>query len=127
MGGTGQALAGFSVLVVEDEYIVASLLAAQFTRAGIKVVGPVGNIEEALRILADTPVDAAVLDLDLRGEKAYDIADRLIALEIPFVLATGYDDGTIPARFAGIVRCRKPTTAQAVLDALTTIIEARGE
>lgn len=124
---SGQALAGFSVLVIEDEYIVASVLAAHFTHAGVNVVGPVGNIEDALRVLVETPVDAAVLDLDLRGEKAYDVADRLNALEIPFVIATGYDDCALPARFSGIVRCRKPTTAQAVLDALATVVQASGK
>ncbi len=124
---TGQALAGLSILIVEDEYIVASMLAAHFTRAGILVVGPVGSIEAALGVLSQTPVDAAVLDLDLRGRKAYDVADRLKELQIPFVLATGYDDHTVPARFAAVARCRKPALAQTVLDALSAIVRPGAE
>ena len=50
----------------------------------------------------------AVVDLNLRNEMAYAVADELRRQNIPFVFATGYDKSMIPARFADVNRWEKP-------------------
>lgn len=102
---------GLRVLVVEDDYFIADEVAGNLARSGARILGPVGSIEDAMKVLGgpETP-EAAVLDINLRGEMAYVVADRLLALGIPFVFATGYDVEVIPARYASIGRCPKPVS-----------------
>jgi FixJ family two-component response regulator len=61
------------------------------------VVGPAASVEEALRLIEEVASDgglsAAVLDLNLAGEVVSPVADRLSALGVPFLFATGYGDG----------------------------------
>ena len=64
--------------------------------AGAMVVGPAASVEEALRLIdaaeSDGGLSAAVLDLNLDGEAVLPVADRLAALGVPFLFATGYDE-----------------------------------
>jgi CheY-like chemotaxis protein len=106
------------VLVVEDEYLVAMDMSAWLEAEGAHVVGPASNVHAALEVLERTELDGAILDVNLRGEMVYPIADALIARGIPFVFTTGYDARTVPARFAGVKRCEKPTTPEAISRAL---------
>lgn len=111
--------AGCRLLLVEDEYFIAEATARSLRADGVEVVGPAGDIEDALRVLNGAgPLDGAVLDLNLHGEMAYPIADALLERGVPFVFATGYDGAVIPARYAGVTRCEKPVNAAQIIAAL---------
>lgn len=102
-------LAGRKILVVEDDYMIASDLADALRDAGAEVIGPAPSIEAALRLVRAAPeMDAALLDVNLRGEMAFPVADALERRGVPFVFATGYDRAVIPARYAHVTRCEKP-------------------
>ena len=76
---------------------------------GASVIGPAATVDDALRLVAATDrLDAAVLDVNLRGAMVYPVADALTARGVPFVFATGYDSTVIPPRFSGVKRCAKP-------------------
>jgi CheY-like chemotaxis protein len=115
---TTSRLSDKRVLVVEDEYLVAMDMSAYLEAAGARVVGPASNVRAALEAVEHTELDAAILDVNLRGEMAYPVADALTARGIPFVFTTGYDANAVPARFAGVKRCEKPTTPEAISRAL---------
>jgi PAS domain S-box-containing protein len=86
---------GASILIVEDEGIVAMELARRVESMGHRVVGPVGTAADALRAVEqDGSVDLAVLDVRLRGEMTgTDLAEQLRArYQIPFVFLTAYSD-----------------------------------
>jgi CheY-like chemotaxis protein len=106
------------VLVVEDEYLVAMDMSAYLEAAGAHVVGPASNVSAALAALERTELDGAILDVNLRGEMAYPVADALAARGIPFVFTTGYDARSVPDRFAGVKRCEKPTSPEEISKAL---------
>ena len=106
------------VLFVEDEYLVAMDMSAYLEAAGAHVVGPASNVRAALEAVEQMELDGAILDVNLRGEMAYPVADALVARGIPFVFTTGYDAHAVPARFAGVKRCEKPTTPEAISKAL---------
>jgi CheY-like chemotaxis protein len=106
------------VLVVEDEYLVAMDMSAYLEAAGAQVVGPASNVHAALEVVRRSELDGAILDVNLRGEMAYPVADALAARGIPFVFTTGYDARMVPPRFAGVKRCEKPTTPEAISRAL---------
>ena len=103
------ALRGRRILVVEDEYMMADDLQYDLEKAGAEVIGPVPSVADALRLLAtEEVIDGAILDVNLRGEKAYPVADVLRERGIPFVLATGYETWSLPEAYKDVPRCEKP-------------------
>jgi len=115
------------VLVVEDEAIVAMLLEDELAEAGAVVLGPAGSVDEALRLIdaaaADGGLSGAVLDIDLDGFGVGPVADRLAALGVPFLFATGWVvDGPLMGGHAAVPVLEKPfdsRTLVAAVDALT--------
>ena len=86
------------VLIVEDEIIVALFLEDILAEHGYVVAGVASRLEEGLA-RAETPDFAvAVLDVHLNGRDVFPLADRLAALDLPFVFATGYGERGIPER-----------------------------
>ena len=116
-----EQLKSLRILVVEDEYYLADDLAAALSERGAAVLGPVGTLEEAEEFLAERGFDVAVLDMNLRGDMAYPLADRLKEAGIPFVLTTGYESGSLPARFADAPRVEKPFNADELIAALPQV------
>lgn len=121
-----ESLAGQRILVVEDEYFLAEELERNLTRVGAVVVGPVANVENALALIqTETKLDAALLDVNLGGDRVYPVADKLQALGVPFFFATGYNGRDLPARWRNAPRLDKglhdrvliPRIAQVVADA----------
>jgi CheY-like chemotaxis protein len=63
--------------------------------------------------------DAAILDMNLRGESVYPLADLLVAKGTPFIFVTGYSKAGVESRFAGINIVEKPATHEALQKALS--------
>jgi DNA-binding response OmpR family regulator len=89
------ALHGKRILVVEDEVLVALMIENGLVHAGAEVIGPAYSVDEALTLIEHVALDgglnAAVLDMNLQGEAVSPVADRLAALGVPFIFATGYE------------------------------------
>lgn len=101
-------LRGRRILVVEDEMLVAMLIEDVLTEAGCKLVGPATGVAQALGLIRDAPVEAAVLDVNVNGGDTYPIADALAQRGIPFVFATGYGAAGIRRDHADRPVLRKP-------------------
>jgi DNA-binding response OmpR family regulator len=119
-------LSGARVLIVEDEYYLADDLSRALREAGAQVVGPVGSLPEAQAAVDERSFDCAVLDMNLRGEAAFPIADRLGKAGIPFVIATGYNSIALPERFRGLPRVEKPFDMRQLLEAIPALMNGRG-
>jgi CheY-like chemotaxis protein len=123
----GSGLSGCCILVVEDEYFLADDLARALEAFGAEIVGPVGEVTDAVAALdAGTPVHGAVLDINLRGEMVYAVASALQARNIPFVFATGYAGASIPAEFQQVPRWEKPFDPAALASALPALVSRAG-
>jgi CheY-like chemotaxis protein len=102
-------LQGRRVLVVEDEYMIAEDMRATLADAGAEILGPVPTIAEAADLIdAEPNIDAALLDVNLRGDMVFDVADTLVARGVPFAFITGYDRTTMPERFIDAPYLEKP-------------------
>lgn len=97
---------GKRVLVVEDNYLIASELADHLAAANAVVIGPCATLSDAGKMALRS--DLAVLDVDLKGQMVFPLADRLRELDVPYVFFTGYDRGLLPARFAKVDCITKP-------------------
>jgi PAS domain S-box-containing protein len=102
------------VMIVEDEALVALMLADQLAELGLSVVGPCSSVSEA-RLVADKgDFEAAILDVNLGGELVYPVADLLSSRGIPFVFITGYGRESIDRRFAGASVLEKPVELESL-------------
>lgn len=112
-------LRGRRVLLVEDEYFITREIVRGLAGEGAVVVGPVASIDDALDLIAQTAaLDGAILDVNLRGEMAYPVADALIARRVPLVFMTGYDTASLPSRYGQVTRCEKPVALADLAHAL---------
>lgn len=121
-------LRGKRILVVEDEYLVAQVIIDYLEDAGAEVLGPLGQIEDVLAFIKDhhSTLDAAVLDINLHGQKSYPIADALAVNNIVFVFTTGYGGETLESRYQRFTRCLKPFNQETFIAALCqTFAEAK--
>ncbi len=107
------------VLIVEDDPIIAIDFEDRCTGFGVARVRTVGSVARALQAIDERAPDFALLDVELVREKSFAIAERLTALNIPFVFVTGYGAETsIPAEFATQARLQKPCSSDALEAAL---------
>ena len=104
----GHDLKGLRVLLVEDQMIVALEIEDMLHQAGCEVVGPVGDLRSALTLAHDEALDAAVLDVNLDGDKIFPVAEELQERGIPFILATGYGEAALPEKWRDSLRLCKP-------------------
>jgi DNA-binding response OmpR family regulator len=112
------------VLVVEDEWLIADEVCHQLLKAGYRVVGPVPSVREALSLIDEDEVDAALLDFRLHDENSYQIAEELAAHNIPFAFLTGYDPKEIP--YYGKRPClQKPFSTEMLLRMMGALLEKR--
>ena len=120
--GTMQKLQGRRILIVEDEFLLAMDIESAIREQGGEVVGPIVNVEEAVATAGREELNAAVLDLNLRGEMSYPVAEVLDKRRIPFLFATGYSQHRLPNAFQCRPCLRKPFTWLALTTALERII-----
>ena len=102
-------LAGRRILLVEDELLVAMMLEDVLRPEGCVLLGPFPRVEPALKAAREKRLDAAVLDINLAGERVDPIAKALVERKIPFVFTTGYDRGMLPAGYASGPPWRSPS------------------
>jgi CheY-like chemotaxis protein len=112
----GVDLKGLRVLVVEDMLLVADVISDGLLSQGCEVVGPVARLDRALALAREAPLDGAVLDVNLAGERSVPIAEALAERGIPFVFVTGYDaESVLPPEFRAVPRLSKPFHIAALL------------
>lgn len=103
------------VLIVEDDPIIALDFEDTILGLGVNEVRTAGNVARALEMIAERAPDFVLLDVGLVREKSFAVAERLEALQIPFVFVTGYGtEVRLPAAFAHRPRLPKPCSTDAL-------------
>lgn len=110
------------VLVVEDEWLLAAATIETLTKAGYAIAGPARSMREALVILDERAVDAAVVDVWLDEEPSFVLADRLLGLGVPFVFTTGYVERDLPDRYRPCPVLGKPVAAEVLVETLRRLL-----
>ena len=115
-------LAGKRILVVEDDYFIATDIKRALEGEDATVIGPVGQLAQSLSLADAEPVDAAVLDVNLNGPTSYPLADRLSERGVPCMFVTGYDSWTLPAGYRDAPCLTKPFSTRAILDTMLDLV-----
>src|SRR5262245_26965299 len=102
------SLKGCRVLILEDEYLISADLEMALRSQGAEVIGPFGDLQEAMEQVTRDGFDVAVIDVNLRDEAAYPVADELMRCQVPFIFATGYTAKALPSRFRDLPLWEKP-------------------
>lgn len=115
-------LNGLSVLVVEDQALIAMELEDTLRSLGAEAV-LAGNVRDALKAIGQTLPDVAILDFNLGGETSEEIAAALRDASVPFVFGTGYGDRlVIPERFQDAPVIGKPFTGREIAQAILSAV-----
>jgi len=124
LNAAAKPLAGTTVLVVEDEYLIALEAQRMAEEAGAAEVLLAKSIAEVRKVLADGPrIDVVVLDLKLRDEDASTLIEDLVRRRIPFLVSTAFAvDGP-----SGVPVLRKPYRDAEFIDALVQLVHARNQ
>ncbi|WP_164549365.1 response regulator [Tsuneonella rigui] len=110
-------LAGLKILVVEDEPIIAMVL-EELLEDERAIPTVASSLEQADDALVHATFDAAILDINVHGQKSYSIAAVLLQRGVPFVFASGYGDTLNPDEFAHVPTVTKPYDLPTITRAL---------
>ena len=125
--GTASApLGGRRVLLVEDETLVAFLFQDVLEEQGCVVIGPAASLREALELVETNPApDAAVMDLNLRGELSWPAIEVLAHRGVPVVITSGYG-GLDPEREAAAAAViAKPVSSERLVEAVARAVSQK--
>ena len=112
-----------SVLLVEDETLLRMMVAHMLEELGLKVVAEAGTLEAAVPLAKEGTFDLAILDVNLGGPNSLPVAEILSQRGIPFMFASGYSFGVIPAAFNDRPMLRKPFRLEEAVKELTEVQE----
>jgi DNA-binding response OmpR family regulator len=113
-----------SVLIVEDEPMLAFTLEELVVESGFVVAGVAGRLDAALAIIESGVCHAAILDTNLKGESSGPAALALTARGVPFIVLSGYSRDQQSAAFAGALHLQKPCRPERLVQALRGILSA---
>jgi CheY-like chemotaxis protein len=120
------SMRGLSVLMVEDQLLIAMDVETMLAREGAASVETASSVKEALNALTLLKPDVAILDVNLGNGSSMPVAHALIELGIPFVFATGYGETSlIPAALGEVPIVRKPYDLTSLVTALTSAMVAK--
>ena len=111
------------VLVVEDETLVAMMLEEMLQELNCSVLGPAGDLAEAMGFAEKGEFDLALLDVSLRRTPSFPVADILQKRGIPFAFMTGYGAQDFPAAYQQLPRLSKPFDLPDLQRALKALAE----
>jgi DNA-binding response OmpR family regulator len=120
---TLRPLAGNRILIVEDNWIIAEMIAQTLSEAGAEVVGPFPDMVEALGSLSDLrAIDGAILDIGLGESVSYPLAQALNTTRVPFMFLTGVYHGSLPDEFLRTPHMLKPFQPARLIETLVNLV-----
>ena len=120
-GETG--LSGNTILVMEDDFYLATDTARALKSAGADVIGPCSSEDAAFDAIEDDTPTGAVVDINLGPGPSFEMARALRKRGVPFIFVTGYDEDVIPSEFDGVTRLQKPVDLKHIVRALAEVLD----
>jgi DNA-binding NtrC family response regulator len=108
-----------TVLVAEDEMIVAFDLCETVEVAGFRAVGPYARVKDACSAIEDSPPSVALLDVRLEDGDVFPLADRLAKAGVPIIFHSAHAEPQfISRRYPDAILCQKPCPPDRLIEVL---------
>lgn len=116
------------LLLVDDDPILAVLVADWLTECGCEVVGPARTVAAALQLVEQEgeALDGALLDVALDSGDSYPIADALALYQIPFAFVTGHGLGGVAPDYRSAPVLTKPFQFDELQRTIDDLVATRG-
>lgn len=117
-------LDGRSILILEDEYLIAMDVEQSCLEWGASEVTILRSLDQLRALPLETlRFDAAIVDLRLGGESTTPFAHELASRRVPFVFATGLSDvGELAESFPDVPVIGKPYSGDELVRILSGVI-----
>jgi DNA-binding LytR/AlgR family response regulator len=112
------------VLIVEDEWLIAEQVADALREMGCEIVGPVGQITLALALVKGEQLNAALIDINVHGDRTFGLATALAEASVPFAFLSGYSKTDLPADWRQRQLLQKPVDGGAVCRCVQSLLAA---
>jgi CheY-like chemotaxis protein len=112
-------------MVVEDESAVALVVESMLEDLGCVVEASAWRVPQALELAASRPLDLAVLDINIAGEKVFPVASVLRDRGVPIVVATGYGSSGLTEGFPEAPVIAKPFQSDELEEAIDQALHGR--
>ena len=119
----GRIFEGRRILIVEDEPLLAMELETNLNALGCKTLRSAATLNAAKAAIGDSGCDAALVDVNLGGRQADELAVALTRKNIPFALVTGYGREGLPAGFKEVAILSKPFAKEELLVVLAQLLQ----
>ncbi len=114
-----------TVLVAEDELLIAMDLIDELDAAGFVTIGPFSRTSQALDYCRSHTPDCAVLDVRLEDGECYPLADLLSRRNVPIVFHSGHAGrDTLAGRYPDMAICPKPSQSSEIAATVSELVEA---
>jgi CheY-like chemotaxis protein len=121
--GSDSPLFGRSVLVVEDEPLIALELLDELRAAGASIIAAT-KVTDALELIAYSQICAAIVDVNLGGDDCSSVCAALTKRSIPFMFYTGYSSAPALSAWPHAPTLTKPVPGRTMIDAIVDLIPA---
>ena len=119
----GRVFDGRRILIVEDEPLLAMALETNLNALGCKTLRSAATLNAAKAAIGDSGCDAALVDVNLGGRQADELAVALTRKNIPFAFVTGYGREGLPAGFKEVAILSKPFAKEELLVVLAQLLQ----
>lgn len=96
------------ILVIEDEPLIATAIEFSIDDLGHDMIGPIARLDDALAAAGGDGYDCAMIDINIIGGPSHAVAAICAARQRPFIVASGYNDQSLPAALRDRPRLTKP-------------------
>ena len=117
----GISLIGVSVLIVEDEPLIALDLHAALSAAGAGIIAAT-DTDEALRLIRRNDVSAAVLDVSLGERDCTAVCQALLHHRVPFLFHTGHANARMLQAWPEAPVLLKPVSHRDIVAAVADLV-----
>ncbi len=116
-----------TILLVEDNFLLALNVASVLGAAGYRVKGPIPSANQALAAARSERLDGAVLDLKIVGGSSVPTAQVLRERGVPFLFLTAYrPEEWLPKGFGPVTHLSKPVESGGLCAAVSRMLEGAG-
>jgi CheY-like chemotaxis protein len=114
-------LHGRSVLVVEDEPLIALDLHVALCTAGASILTAT-NVKDAVELISSAQICAAIVDVNLNGDDCSSVCAALAKRSIPFMFYTGYLTADPLSVWPNVPAVSKPAEGRTMVETIVHLL-----